>query len=70
MYVSGVGVSTIICILYTFPFLKSVTGPANDIASWRGFRHRSTIYIYNMYSKKRYIYVYTAEVNVYVNVYT
>ena len=51
MYVFGGGVSTIICMLCTFPFLKSVIGPANDIASWCGFRQRSTIYISFLYSK-------------------
>lgn len=54
MYVFRGGVSTIICMLCTFPFLKSVIGPANDIASWCGFRHRSSIYIYFMHRKNIY----------------
>ena len=51
MYVSEGGISAIICMLCTITFLKSVIGPANDIASGRGFRHRSSIYIYYMYRK-------------------
>ena len=54
MYVFGGGVSTIICTLCTFSFAKSVIGPTNDIASWCGFRHRSSIYISFMYRKNIY----------------